>query len=414
MNTMRMRNTAGSVLALVMTVLAIVGLIGASFMQRVVRGTRTAAWSRDHLALQLLAESAAEEIFASLSEQANTAGNPVHAALRGARPDAEVVLSIGTPLVDEDAQARASALGGPVQLTSSVKLIKTVAVSGDAGEVVGVVRTEVQVRVARARQPLVERVRIDRSFQIARTVLPPPLDQMALFVVRPDHRRLPREPMYAPLADDDRTLLAMLTKPAPLGFQKVPAEVLQGVTAALGTFTPDALARRAQFVTRSVRELEIFFEERLERGRPINGLIYNNSPELVDISVEKFRGRALLCVPGPVRVGECSMEEPGRDSLTIVSGGRMLVTGRNVEANLITLDPAAGLVFAQQSRVAGCVISSRFPRSTGISPREMQQCEFGTFAGLAVSDPLTAYFVVFSPQPVSTEHLREGEEWSAW
>lgn len=327
----------------------------------------------------------------------------------------EVPLSgISTPSIEEDARERAGALGGPVRITTVVKLIKTVSLSQDPGEVAGIVRTEVEVRVARPRQPMIEKVRVDRSFQVARTSLPEPLDQMALFVVRPDQKGLPKGAMYAPPAGDDRTLLAMLSKPAPQGFQKVPADLEQGVAAALAGFTPEALARRAQFVTRTVGHLDLFLSGRLTAGRPVNGLIYNEGRELLNISIQGFRGRAILCVPGPARIGEISMEDPARDSLTIVAGGRMTVAGRNVAANLITLNPAAGLVFAQRSRVSGCVISSRFPRFRGISAQEMEQCEFGSFASLALADPLTAYFVSLSTQPLSTEHLREGEGWSEW
>lgn len=408
-------NRKGSLLVVTMALIVVLALTATSFMHRAVFSSRMGGWSRDHLTAQLLAESAVEELFASVSDSANTPGDPVFTALRTARPGVEVVLpGLAAPLVEQEARGRSGALGGAVRLRTSVRILKVAGSSADPAEVAGVLRFEAAVHVDRQRRPLVEKVRVDRSFQVARVVLPAALERVALFVTRPDHKKLPPRAMSAPAAADDRTLLAMLTRPAPVGFQRAPAELVQSVAACLAGFAPGAIGRRAQFVTRSVSELAAFLGGRFERGRPVNGVILSDTRELIDLSIERFSGRAVLCARGPVRVGDITVEQPGRDSLTIVAAERLVVTGNTVQANLLTLNPAAGVVFGAPVRVTGAVVSSRFPRFRGITVQEMERCEFGSFDEPAPADPMAAYFVTLSTRPVSAEHLQEGEAWTEW
>jgi len=69
MNTVRSRT--GSVLPVVVIVCTIVGLLGFFVMNRSLQSSRVAGWSRDHLAVKLLAESAAEEIFWHIQTRVN-------------------------------------------------------------------------------------------------------------------------------------------------------------------------------------------------------------------------------------------------------------------------------------------------------------------------------------------------------
>ena len=58
----RTQNRRASVLAIVMLACVIVGLLAFVVMNRSIQSGRVAAWSRDHLSLRLLAESAVEEL----------------------------------------------------------------------------------------------------------------------------------------------------------------------------------------------------------------------------------------------------------------------------------------------------------------------------------------------------------------
>ena len=147
-----------------------------------------------------------------------------------------------TPLLDADLAGPESMLGAKIAVAHTVKLLKLTPVSADPGEVAGLVRIEVTARLEVPRAPVVERVRVDRSFQVGRTTLPDVLSRLALFVADPDVKGLSHQALQAAADPDARTLVKMFTDHR---LQPVPDALAKRVAGALSTFAPDVLAHRA-------------------------------------------------------------------------------------------------------------------------------------------------------------------------
>src|SRR5947208_2468621 len=76
------KHARGSVLACALLFLALLALTGAALIDRAVHGSETAAWSRDHLILRTLAESAADELSCTFQIAANSPEHPQYQSLR--------------------------------------------------------------------------------------------------------------------------------------------------------------------------------------------------------------------------------------------------------------------------------------------------------------------------------------------
>src|SRR5262245_21019132 len=132
----------GSVLAAVLVLASVAAIVGLGLFRHARRSARTAAWAADHVGLRLLADSALEELFARLSEAANTEGTPAYASLR-ARTSAP--LALDAPL------ARAQA-GRGVMLAIEAELVERAPLSPDPVEQRGVLC--LTVTATRAGPPL--------------------------------------------------------------------------------------------------------------------------------------------------------------------------------------------------------------------------------------------------------------------
>jgi hypothetical protein len=250
--------------------------------------------------------------------------------------------------------------------------------------------------------------------------VPRPLDQAGLFVgqmPRTLHKAMRGRPAFALAQQGGRTLVELLSSKGAEGFQPMDKRAAGLVRRALGTIAPSVMIQRAQFVARSARELETMLLPVFCGKGSLSGVIHLVSGECVKLSFQKFRGNCLLSFAGPVEVGEIRLDDPSRDSLTIVASGRLLVTGRRVEAHLVASGCGNnGLVLAQRTHVRGSVVCRQFPRAAGLTIQEFGGSRFehdprqssGT-SPAANPDQilLTRYVAALSPYPISVKHTRD-------
>ncbi len=429
--TSRATRAAGSVLATVVAVLGVLGILAWGLMDLSLRASRTGAWSRDHLALRLLAESAVEEVFLKLSREANAPGTESFRALRAVAraSDGQLELpAVDADLLRADLGAQKATLGAEPSLECAAEVRSLMPVSADPLERTGLLRVEATLRLGRRPLASVERFREDRAFRIARTSPGRPLDQVGFLVEFPKSGGLKNFPKgvaaYAVARDRPRTLLELLTTAPPDGLQASSPAYRAQLLGAFEALRPEALAARAHFVTHSAAELNAFLASRLGAGLPVNGIVHNLSPDPVQLAFPKFRGRCLLSLQGPVVVGDIRLDEPSKDQLTIVGAGRFVVNAGTVQAALVkAIGGKEGILFARRCQVTGALLSAVFPGSLGLSEQELGACRFehdprfdsGTSPGDRPAERLLAhYFAAFSPHPVSVEHGRDREGWSKW
>jgi hypothetical protein len=405
------------------------GVIGMSLMERSRRSLKTGAWSRDHLGLRLLAESAADELHLRTLKAVNAPSDPVFTSIRAiptGDPWAPAPLAAGAPSAAAACKAVLEReLGGPITLTHSVQVRRLSKVSPDPIERCGIIRYETAARLDSGRRVTIERVRTERSFRIARVTPPRPLDQVGLFVGSTGGAmfRGLREgtPVFAGARSGPRSLLEMITSE---DIVPVPDATRGELARAINQLSPGALSLRAHYVTSSAAELGRLFSARLRRNQPVNGVIHNLSQEEIELQFPSFAGKCLISTSGPVRVGDIRLADPARDSLTIVSRQRIVVVGRTVEAVLVNFaDRKEGVVFANRTSIKGAVLTSRFPAGLSLSGADYELCRIEHAATLDSGDApdaapddrlLSHYIAAFSPHPVSLEHRRDREEWSAW
>ncbi len=427
-----LRRPAGSVLLTVLAAVVVAAILGYALMRLAVRSTRTGAWSRDHVVLRLLAESAVEESFVRLEQGANRPGQPAFRALRMLRaggPDRPLTVPGMAPdLLAEDVKARQALFGGPVTLETSAKARKLIALSEDPMERAGLIRVECTARLRRGTAQATERFRADRAFRIVRITPGPPLNSASLLVALPGKGGLANlpanRPAFAAGTGPPRTLLDFLTRPAPEGLRPAARTQMKALTRAMAALTPEALGARAQYVTRSGAELARFVADRLGTGRPLNGTIHNLSFETLRLAFPSFRGKCLISTMGSLVVGDIALEDRTRDILTLVAGQRLSVDGRSVQANLVQLsDLREGILFQQPAKVFGALYTTLWPAGLGLDSGALGACqvEFNPAlasvrgrSGPAGEREAAAYIVAFAPYPASIEHARESEGWSAW
>src|SRR5687767_12889509 len=78
----RFRHREGMALASTLPLLLVTGVLGTVLMNRVMHSARMGSWSRDEMRLQLLADSAVDEMFLTIQETINEPGSPVGSLLR--------------------------------------------------------------------------------------------------------------------------------------------------------------------------------------------------------------------------------------------------------------------------------------------------------------------------------------------
>jgi hypothetical protein len=421
----------GSILSTVLVVTTVCGLLGMALVDRAIQGARTGAWSRDHLCLRLLAESAAEEMFVQVQAAANTPGLPLFARVRQV-PDVELatvdLAGVAAPSLDADIANLQKQLGAPVRLECHAELRKLFATSDnpsvptDPIERFGLLRLEASVSLRRGRTTVVEKVRTERSFHLARVTPPALLGRYGLFVAGADSSVHPDisgvNPVSARLDNKAFSLNEILTDGA-AGFQQRPQEEREELSRAMGLFSPALISTRAQYLTSSTAQMGAFIDSRRKVGAPVNGLIHNRSTDPIRLAFAAFRGKCTISTCGPVEVGDIRLEDPRRDSLTIVSASGILVAGRVCEAYLVNFcNERDGVVFAGPCHIKGGVLCSRWPGRAGLSEDEYENCKIERVAGPGDSadeaSQHSAYFASFSPHPVSVEHARDREDWSQW
>lgn len=417
-----------NVLVLALSALLIIGLLGATLMDRSMHAGRSSRWSRDHLDLRLLAESAVEELFAQLSVAAATPGTPAFERLRRLPPGGTfkpVILDL-RPTVLEAEIARSNRPGAKPTLTAVVTIVTQTRTGPDPLERTGLVRFEVTAHTGGGLLAATERVRVEHTYRVSRVTPPRPLDQVGLFVGLCEKATVPSarpgSSAFATLGKTPRTLEEIFALPAPDGFRGLATQYQKTMAQALGSLAPQALAQRAHYVLDTPARWTAFLATR--EGHPVDGLFHLASKEPLRLAFTGFRGKCLISSEGPIEVGDVTLADPTRDALTIVSADHILVKGRDVQAALVSVaNGAPSVLFATQATIRGSVISTRFPARSGLSPQEFGGCKIARAvelnSGVARevapdANLMSRYVCCFSPHPVAQEHLREGQGWSAW
>ena len=399
-------------LATVLVTTLIAGVAGFALMDRARRAAVTAAWSCEHAALRLLAESIAQELGLDLARAANRPGDAVYRALREL-PAARALPAPATFASAQDVQLQERALGGAIAVTAGAALRPVAALSADPHEARCLVALEVSVSLARPHQPAIrERYREVRELKLACVTPPAPFDQAGLLVLATgtgDLAGFGGRPAFAGAAGAPHALMELLTHPGLDGFAPLAPAADPAVARALSTLDATALDRRAQLTVGSVAELDRVVARLLVRAGALDGVIRLAFADPVTLAFPRFRGRCLIAASGPVTVKDVKLDDPRQDALTIVSPGRVTVAGRNVEASVIGLaDRPDGLTFRERARVTGNVVCRRFPRSAGLAAQELGDCQFQARPAGA------AYIAALAPWPDEVQHARDGEDWPAW
>jgi Tfp pilus assembly protein PilX len=418
-----------NVLVIVLAVTFIIAILAAGLMQWGMRANQTGATSRDHLICRLLADSAVDEMFLNVQQVANDPSEPFFLALRSLKEGTTAQIPGLTPItVNKELRDQEKALKTTFTLVPTATIRKVVSCqTNDPVEVNGIITFQADITMNK-RPPIVERVRMERSFQVSSTGLPYPLDQMNFFVngTNLPSNFTPGSLIFAGMrSGPPRTLLQAVTSAPPDGIGLMPSVPGNAaVLAAIGTLTEAGIRKKAQYFVKSSKEFQDLVTSRLSDGQMLSGVVLCSAEEFLGLPLlPKFRGRCLIYFAGPVEVGEVTMEDNTKDSLVIVSPKRIVVKGRKVEAALVSVaDPAAGITFVQRSVVWGPLLSSQFPRRRDISQDQLKECQFGITPAL---DPLqnttevqkkSKYIVTFSAHPISLQHRRDGkkEDWSNW
>jgi hypothetical protein len=421
--------TTGSVLAGALLFLALLALVGATLMDRALHGTETAAWSRDHLVLRNLAESAAEELSYEFQVAANSPEHPLYQSLRTLvgqdRAIGQDTFALSAFQRERAALERVS--NTKVQVVTNVTLEGVRSVSPDPREKLGRVTIDVTVSLKRLRMSNSENVHLVRLFRVSRVTPPRPFDQLALFIgqtTEGDLSQFQGRPALAISLGSPTKLLDLMSLSGPIGgFTRPKSSNDPLISRAMATLSPVAMASRAQFLVRSPEELTQLIKDQSRAYDAVNGVIHMTASTPVRIALPagvRFKGKCIISSLGPIEAGDIWLEDPALDSLTLVTPQRFDVTGRHVEANLLqTSTVGDGVAFHQRSSLTGVVVSRRFPHAVRLSPGDFGDCEFQNAPYLnsgtspddaADANLLSRYYVVTAPYPVDIQHGRDRDE----
>ena len=417
---MSSRQRRGSVIAIVLICLTVALGIALIMMDRSVRGRGVGAWGRDRLALRLLAESVTEELFLNANRVANNPDAPAYAQMRNLpRPLRKPVTIDGLKIswTQKEAQRLATMLGGSIDVKWTARVTRRARVFDrypDARECSGVIELEADVTLRRLGRPtLDESVIAERSFRVSRVTPPLALSHAALMVRRPtrdDLSTIVGRVAYATAAHGARALVDLMTHVDPDSFRAASKRHREWIRRSVRSMSPALMERRAQYVVSSPSDLSLLIAAAGRSGRgSLSGVVHMQGKTHVHLELPDFKGRLLLSFRGPVEVGDIHLDNPARDSLTIVTPDRITIVGARVEANLVnTARDSDGIVFMREASIKGCVCTNRFPRSVGISAQELGNCKFEAAAPLRESG---CYVVALAPYPSGMRHLRDGREW---
>ena len=391
----------------------VIGMVGVALVDRGVHAGGTSRWAREHLAMRLLAESAVEELGATLAQRMNAPADPLYTAVRGLRANAQPVPLPGLALAEvlTDVARQQLLLGGTIRVLNAGAAVRRVeAGDADPDERHALVAFEAAFELTCGRhERVVERVRVERALRVAAVTPPRALGRMGLVVLEPSASDLPGAAghiAYAPAAGAPHALLDLMTHAGKDGFYKVSPAQLPAVQRALDAYAPAALAARAHYDLLQPADLRRL----LSLGTPVSGVVHLAFRDPVSLTLPHFRGRCVLAFSGPVEVHDVAMDDPTRDALTIVSAEHITVAGRRVQASLVCPSTTPGaLAFTERASVEGTVVTGRFPRYATMAAADFSA---STFQCSPTVRP--AAWAALSPYPVAVQHLRDSEEWSAW
>lgn len=412
-----MSSRSASVLPLVLVVLCVVGIVGFALLGRGWRAGSMAAWARERTAMRTLAESAIQELWLDLQRKANQPDRAAFATLRQLKAGGATVPVPGLTLaaVPAELDRQSAALGGKLQLTCGAFVRQVAAASGDPMDTTGIVVLEAGVQLAGGLRPGVSaRVRVEHAFRTTAVTPGRALDRAALVVMRTgasDLKQFGGRSAVASGGAPGHSLVELMTHTGADGFQPVAGAAASALNAAVRALEPGRLADRAQRHARTVAELKRLLGEAARPGG-LNGVVWVSAPDFTSLELPRFRGKCVLGFRGPVEVKDVTLDDPRRDSLTIVSAEGLVVAGRQLQASLVcTKDAADAVTFRERASITGTVVCGRFPRRVTLPPQEFGECRFAAAPDV---DLMSRYLVALSPYPIAVQHASDREEWQAW
>lgn len=396
----------GSVLVVVMIVCVVVGLLGMAMMGRSLHGTRTAAWGRDHVALRLYADSAVDELIWLLNQRMNDATTETFRAVRALAGPGAVLPDRDLRLVELPKLLAADPSRPNVTFAYTLTVDAWV-----AAEPAGAGRGRLAIEVAAKSGAAVERVRHVRDFRVAPSLMPAPMARFSLLIRHPLPMGLfPEGDKSQPMSD----ALAVTARP---GGARTMAEIflggdlgapggsaLEGMPEAMQGMRPSILRDNAHFVTDTPEQLVQFVNGRIAAGQSISGLVATTSTAPLNLQLRGFKGRAVIVGMGPVRVGDVSVADPSKDSLTVVAGGELTVMGTNINANLISIGGAnRSVVYNNQATVTGSVFAQDLKPGGDMSLIDLGFISFAVPPAPVAASPLLA---LMAPYATDITHAR--------
>jgi hypothetical protein len=430
---------SGLMVILVLLAIVLVATLLSGFLTRVSAHTRTSRWTIQHVQARLAAESVVEELFLDVQRAVNEPGDAIRRALMESPISAspQTLNGVMPRVVPTALQAGGTGIAGgrfafsPPSGSEWCTVMLVEPVSADPRERSGILRFAATVTM-RGQPQCTETVIRDHAFRVARCSppqfpsLPGPSRSFIFYLDRPEAQlfpliRLPPgtdlPPLFVPASPagngaQPRSVVSLLAPRPGDGIRGIPGEVQAEVDAALQLLSPESMRQRAQYLVDEPRDLMSFLEARLSApaGKHFHGLIHCTSRETLNLDTARtpVRGRWVISHEGPVDVADLILEDPVRDSVSIVSPVQIMLRGSRIEASLVCSAPdARGVHFTRQSRVRGPIVTSIFPRGIGMSVAELEGCTIASESPSGSEDPAQqerSYACAVSPRPVLLYH----------
>lgn len=290
-----------------------------------------------------------------------------------------------------------------LDLQTEVSVLSRERVSYDELEVAGVLRIVARIRSSGSGRSFEELSWLVREFRVGRASFPSETFPVQFLVSEPDAESFPEASSQAICAGEDaspRSLMELMTRPAPDGFRLMDQETAGAIT---GYFRMGVMKRRAFMIFKDGPSFHEYHASRAARGLSLDGVYHIESDEPVGVSVDGFRGRAQVSSRGSIIAGEIRMARPQVDELVLISGSQIVVQGRTVQASLVTLS-GEGVQLARPAHIEGRLLSRRFPAAMAMTPEELSDVRISLPGGARASSGTGDLEVVLEPSPLQLLH----------
>lgn len=396
------RSRPGVAFVWVLLVLGVVAILVGILAVRSRQHITLAAWYSDRVGIRLLADSAAEELSVALQRHASDRGSSVREALASGAAGT-VIRGVEPQRVLTEVSAWRGSSISRLTLETEVTVLSRERVSYDEREVAGTLRIVARIRSSGPGRSFEELSWLVREFRVGCASFPSQTFPVQVLVAEPDRESFPEASGQAICAGEDaspRSVLDLMTKPAPDGFRLMDQESAGAIT---GYFRTDVMRRRAFLIFKSGASFHEYHASRVARGLPLDGIYHIESDEPVGISLEGFRGRAQVSSRGPIIAGEIRMARPLEDQLVLASAGRIVVQGRTVQASLVALT-GEGVQLAWPAHIEGRLLSRTFPAAMAMTLQELSDVRISLPGNAPVETGPGDLQIVLDPSPLRLLH----------